>query len=54
MINAETQTIERIVPKRKPEALEKKEKEASKLIWPLYILRGDSTVYTLILDLDNR
>lgn len=54
MINAETQTIEKIVPKEKQIATKSKEKEASKLVWPVYILRGDLTVYSLIVDLNNR
>lgn len=54
MINAETQTIEKIVPKEKSVELKNKEKEVLKLVWPVYILRGDLTVYSLIVDINKR
>nr|CAI5829548.1 unnamed protein product [Callosobruchus analis] len=52
-INVETQTVDRIVPKNLPEK-EKLKKKWESLIWPVYILRGDMTVYYMYIDLKSR
>nr|CAH7728380.1 unnamed protein product [Callosobruchus chinensis] len=52
-INVETQTVDRIVPKSLPEK-EKLKKKWESLIWPIYILRGDMTVYYMYIDLKSR
>ncbi|CAH1987725.1 unnamed protein product [Acanthoscelides obtectus] len=52
-INAKTQTIDRIIAKSFPER--KKVKEGWEILqWPIYILRGDMTVYYMYINLNSR
>ncbi|KAJ8951120.1 hypothetical protein NQ318_021564 [Aromia moschata] len=55
LITIQTQTPEKIVP-RNPTAKtrEQNKKKWSDLTWPVYILRGDSRVYSINIDLNKR
>ncbi|KAG5891442.1 hypothetical protein JTB14_019920 [Gonioctena quinquepunctata] len=53
MINVETQTVDKIMPKSIL-GKEEHDKEWNHLIWPIYIMRGDRSVYSLNLDLKKR
>lgn len=52
MINVETQTVDKIVPKKLGK--QTAEKDWNNLVWPVFILRSDMSVYCIDIDLKKR